>query len=162
MEKVIINMTNTFIDIIISSASNFGKIYENGYNNIKLLTHYYVKTSHNKNINIVKYCFVGAESLKDKEIFYFCGFSEFNMNNKENGYIIPLDDWNKICRKYNIVFIPQIEKIEDGFLFISDIFYIKNKEKEVRISAEDLINKYNKDFKEYFTNYANHQKMLNL
>lgn len=99
--------------------------------------------------------------MEDKRIFNFCCFSDFNINNKENGYIIPLEKWNKICKKYNIVFIPQIEKIDDGFLFISDIFYIKNKENELRISAEDLINNYNKDFKEYFINYVNYQIMLN-
>ena len=161
MEKVIINITNTFIDIIISSVSNFGKVYGREYDNIELLNHYYVKIPYNKNINIVKHCFVGTEPLEDKRIFNFCCFNDFNINNKENGYIIPLEEWNKICKKYNIVFIPQIEKIEDGFLFISDIFYIKNKENKIRISAEDLINKYNKDFKEYFTNHVNYQIMLN-
>jgi hypothetical protein len=63
---------------------------------------------------------------------------------------------DKICKKYNIVFIPQIEKIDDVFLFISDIFYIKDKENKIKISVEDLINKYNKDFKEYFINRVNY------
>lgn len=156
MEKaIIINITNIFIDIILSSVLNSEKVYGCKYNNIELLNHYYVEIPHKKDINIVNHCFIGAEELEYERIFYFCCFDKYNINtnNKENGYIIPLEEWNKICKKYNIIFIPQIEKIEYGFLFISDIFYIKNGEKKVQISAENLINQCNKDFKGYFTNY---------
>lgn len=155
MEKGLINITNIFIDIIISSVSIFGKVYGYEYDNTEILKNYYVKIPYNKNINIVKDCFVGTELLGNERIFYFCCFSDYNINNKENGYIILLEEWNKICKKYNIVFIPQIEKIDESFLFISDIFCIKNKENEVKISAEELINKYNKDFKNYFINHVN-------
>lgn len=159
MEKSLINITNIFIDIIISSVSKFEKVY--GHYNTEILKNYYIKIPYNKNINIVKHCFVGTESLENDKIFYFCCFSDYNLNNKENGYIISLEEWNKICKKYNIVFIPQIEKFDDGFLFISDIFYIKSKEKKIKISAEELINKYNKEFRNYFINYVNLTNNIN-
>lgn len=159
MEKSLINITNIFIDIIISSVSKFEKVY--GHDNTEILKNYYIKIPYNKNINIVKHCFVGTESLENDKIFYFCCFSDYNLNNKENGYIISLEEWNKICKKYNIVFIPQIEKNDDGFLFISDIFYIKSKENKIKISAEELINKYNKEFRNYFINYVNLSNNIN-
>lgn len=159
MEKSLINITNIFIDIIISSVSKFEKVY--GHYNTEILKNYYIKIPYNKNINIVKHCFVGTELLENDKIFYFCCFSDYNLNNKENGYIISLEEWNKICKKYNIVFIPQIEKFDDGFLFISDIFYIKSKEKKIKISAEELINKYNKEFRNYFINYVNLTNNIN-
>ncbi len=149
MDKIIINIINIFIDIILSSVLNFEKVYGCKYCNIKLLENYYVKLPY-KNINIVKYCSIGAKTLKDKRIFYFCCFKDFNINNKENGYVIPLMDLDKISKKYNIIFIPQIENVEDGFLFISDELCIEDKEEIYTISAEGLINKYNKDFREYF------------
>lgn len=159
MEKIISNIINIFIDIIISSISIFKKVYGHEYDNIELLKHYYVKLPYNKGIN--KYSYLGAEIIDNEKTFFFCCFEDFDTNKKNNGYVINLLELDKICKKYNIVFIPQIEKIDDGFLFISDIFYIKDKENKIKISVEDLINKYNKDFKEYFINRVNYQIILN-
>lgn len=158
--SMITNLTNIFIEIILSSISNFEKVYEHEYN-IELFKNYYVNLSYNKNINIVKHCFVGVEPLEDKRIFHFCCFDDFDINNKENGYIIPLVEWNKICKKYDIIFIPQINKIDDGFLFISDKLCIKNKNESYTISAQILINRYNEKFHEYFVKHINYQILCN-